>query len=277
MTTLKDRVEDLLAQKFAGSVAFLQSAIAKFSHSLQSIKTSYRAVHFALVTAQSIDKPLKQSARTLANTLRDYIYSSLTFCTEYNEYIPKPTTEFQNLFLRSRITEFLSRQDSLSSDIKDIFESSTELCLKMAAKYQGVRPQSMKGNKRLLDQMTFPSFCDIEEDIEDLHTNLQSGKMLLDDLYMMYFKFIDNSSVFLTEKTDPVVELENLTTTMREELDECERLFVRKTSLFKKLYDRLDVDEKQEFARQLATEKPHEEEEEEEEESPDLLSRCVIG
>ncbi|KAK8835048.1 hypothetical protein M9Y10_002362 [Tritrichomonas musculus] len=276
MITLKDHVESLLNQKYAGNLLFLKNAVRKFSNSLQNIKTSYKAVHFALVTVQSQEEPQKQAARSLSNTLRDYIYSSLTFCTEYNEYIPKPSTEFENLFLRSTVIEFFSRQDSLSADIKEVFDNSTEMCLRMAAKYQGIRPQSMKGNKGLLDLISFPNFCEIEEDIEDLHENLQKGKLLIDDLYTMYFKFIDNSSVFMTEKPDPVVELENLASTMREQLDECEKLFVKKTSLFKVLYNRLDPEEKLEFQRQLTAEKPQEEEEEEEEESPDILSRCSI-
>ena len=278
MITLKDRIDELLSQKFAGSVLFLQNAIGKFTHAIQNIKSSYKIVHAAIANVQGQDEPLKTAARTLANSLRDYIFSALTFCTEFGDYIPNPTAEFQNLFLRSSMTEFLSHIDSLTSDISEVFNTATEQCLTMAAKYQGIRPQSMKMNKRLLDLVSFPSFCDIEEDVEDLHENIQRGKALIDDLYMLYFKLMDSSAVFLTEKSDPVVELENIAHTMREQLDECEKLFVRKTSLFKLLYDRLDPDEKLEFQRQLAAEKPHEEEEEEEEEeSPDILARCHIS
>ena len=278
MITLKERVENLLNQKYVGNLLFFKNAVSKFSSSLVNIKTSYKSVYTALVTVQNQEEPQKSSARNLTNSMRDYIFSSLTFCTEYTEYIPNPSTEFKNLFLRSTVIEFLSRQDNLCSDIKAVFDETTEMCLKMSAKYQGIRAQSMKSSKGLLDLVNFPNFCDIEEDIQNLHDNLEKGKLLIDDLYLMYFKFIDNSSVFMTEKADPVVELESIAATMREELDECEKLFVKKTSLFKVLYNRLDENEKLEFQRQLTAEKRHEEEEEEEEEeeSQDALSRCLI-
>ena len=138
------------------------------------------------------------------------------------------------------------------------------MCLKMAAKYQGVRAQSLKSNKHLLDMITFPHFCVIEEDVNDLHQKLLEGKMLMDDLYWMYFKLMETSAVFLTDKPDPVVELENIASAMREQLGECERLFVKKTSLFKKLYDKLDGPQKEEFARQLSSRQQNEDNEEEE-------------
>jgi hypothetical protein len=53
----------------------------------------------------------------------------------------------------------------------------------MAAKHQSVRPQSLNSNRRFLDMITFPHFCEIEEDVAGLTDNIKEVKQLLDDLY----------------------------------------------------------------------------------------------
>ena len=69
MITLKDRVENLLNQKYVGNLLFFKNAVSKFSSSLLNIKTSYKSVYTALVTVQNQEEPQKSSARNLTNSM----------------------------------------------------------------------------------------------------------------------------------------------------------------------------------------------------------------
>lgn len=264
MLTIKQQIEKTLELKCGSTMQFLQHSIGKFERSRQGLRVSYNTFKVVLDDIQTQDEPLKSVAQSLANTLRDYIFAALSFCTECHEYIPNPPAEFQCIFVQERINEFFTHLDHLVQDIESTFSEATDICLLMAAKYQGVRPQSLKSNKTLLDMITFPHFCEIEEDVADLNEKLNNAKMLLDDLYAMYFNILQTSPIFFTDNPDPVVELQTIANAMKEHLDECERLFVKKTTLFKMLYDRLSEPEKAEFARQLNTEEKEEEDHEEE-------------
>jgi hypothetical protein len=267
MLSLKERIEELVNESFASHMHFFQEAVRQFMVSYENIREQVRSLQLVIASIQQEAQPLKSMAQTLANSLRDLIFGALSFCTEHEEYIPHPGAEFEHFFLRSDLIEFVSKQESLVTDIHSSFAAATQRCLVMAAKYQSVRPQSLKSNKQFLDMVTFPHFCEIEEDVTGLHENLKQAKLLLDDLYSMYFKLMDTSAVYLTDKSDPVSELESIALMMREQLHECERLFVKKTSLFKKLYDKLDGGQKEEFTKQLLNDQPLEKDEEEEEQS----------
>jgi hypothetical protein len=244
---------------------FFQVAVRQFMVSYENIREQARSLQFAISSIQQETQPLKSMAQTLANSLRDLIFGALSFCTEHDEYVPHPGCEFEHFFLRSDLIEFMTKQESLATDIDNSFAAATQRCLAMAAKYQSVRPQSLKSNKQFLDMVTFPHFCEIEEDVAGLNDNLKQVKLLLDDLYEMYFKLMEMSAVYLTDKSDPVSELENIALMMRENLRECERLFVKKTSLFKKYYDRLSSVDKEEFTKQLTSDQPPEENEDKDE------------
>jgi hypothetical protein len=261
MTDLKQQMEKLLEQQFAGHIQFLQLSVGTFVDSLQDLKKQSRALNAVLAQIQSEPQPLKSMAQDLANFLRDYIFAALTWCTGHDRFIPVPSVQFQHLFSRSTLLEFFSREASLSSEIHANFARATKSCLSMAARYQSVRPQSLKSNKQLLDMITFPHFCEIEEDVHDLNELLGVAKSLVDDLYMWYFKLMEFSPVFATDTEDPILELQIIADAMKEQLADCERLFVKKTSLFKKLYEKLSAIEKEEFARRLSKDKDDNEEE----------------
>jgi hypothetical protein len=267
MLTLKERIEDLVNESFVNHMRFFQEAVGQFMLSYENIREQARSLQSAIYGIQQESQPLKSMAQTLTNSLRDLIFGALSFCTEHDKFIPHPGAEFEHFFLRSALVEFMSKQESLVTDIHASFATATQRCLVMAAKYQSVRPQSLKSNKQYLDVVTFPHFCEIEEDVTGLHDNLKEVKLLLDDLYWMYFKLMETSSVYLTDKADPVSELENIALMMKEQLHECERLFVKKTSLFKKLYEKLNGVEREEFTKQLSNDQPPEEDEEEEDRS----------
>jgi chemotaxis protein histidine kinase CheA len=265
MLTLKERLDDLVSESFAGPMSFFQDAVRQFLSSYDTIREQARALRTLISSIQQEAHPLKSTAQTLANSLRDFIFGALSFCTEHEEFLPRPGPEFEHFFLRSDLAEFMSKQDSLVEDIRSSFATATQRCLVMAARYQSVRPQSLKSNKQLVEMVTFPHFCEIEEDVLDLDDNLKTVRLMLDDLYMMYFKLMDMSAVSFTDKSDPVLELESMAGEMRESLHECERLFARKFSLFRTLYDKLNGFEREEFTKQLSNEQPPDEAEEEEE------------
>jgi hypothetical protein len=242
-----------------------QESVRQFLLALETLRDQSDPVLRNLARIQEDAQPLKSHAQSLANSLRDHIFAALSFCTSHDEYIPSPCVEFEHFFLRSDLSEFMSKQESLAADIRASFARAIQRCLAMAARYQSVRPQSLKSNKLFLDMVTFPHFCDIKEDVNDLHENLKAAKSLVDDLYQLYFKLME-AAAYLSERCDPVSDLENIAFQMREQVGECERLFVKKTSYFMKLYNRLDAGEKEEFARQLFKEKPIDEGEEDEEE-----------
>jgi chemotaxis protein histidine kinase CheA len=265
MLTLKERIEELVGESYPSHMSFFQDPVRRFLGSYDAIREQGRSLRTLISSIQQEAHPLKSTAQTLANSLRDFIFGALSFCTEHEEFLPQPGPEFEHFFLRSDLAEFMSKEDSLVASLHRSFATATQRCLVMAAKYQSVRPQSFKSNKQLADMVTFPHFCEIEEDVFDLDDNLKSAKLLLDDLYMMYFKLMETSAVYHTDQSDPVSELESIAGEMRERLGECERLFARKTSFFKKLYDNLKVGEREEFTKQLWNEQPPDEGEEEEE------------
>ena len=153
--------------------------------------------------------------------------------------------------------------DFLVEKINSKFSKLTNICLVYAAKYQEISPQSHKANKTLLDLSKFPNICEIEEDYYEMANKIATITTLINQLYEKYLKFIKCSAIFISNNPNPVQELSEIVHEMREKLDECEELFVKKATYFKKIFDSLPENEKQEFMHYLH---PNEEEEEKESE-----------
>lgn len=227
----------------------IQNAMTKYHKITSDFRMQYRTLRSLLDEIQETEEPLKQQAKTLINSLRDFIFTSLTFCTSYKDAIPGSPADFQQYFLQSDLREYLSRQDLWNRELTSIFTNATNQCLEMAAKYQSVRAQSLKVNRKLLDMMTFPHFCEIEENVEDLKKLIHTGKSIIIDIYAYFFRIMKTRSFYTTEEADPVAEIQQMADMMREQLSECECKFVKKTALLRKLLDQLSPKEREEFER----------------------------
>ena len=143
ISPLKEHIEELLCQKPSDKqIKFFHLAVSSFYEHLREVREQYTALRLLLTDIQEEEHPLKASGQNLANLLRDYIFSALSFCTAYTEGIPHPSSEFEQSFVHSVLTEFLSAQESLTNEIKKTFSQIIQRCLTLAAKYQGVRAQS---------------------------------------------------------------------------------------------------------------------------------------